>query len=189
MKWKRLDNIPEESFCRSLVTFRGRFYANFLSRQIAVIDTYSLEVTLLLHSPQKSVNYLVPSGNDELFLVELTIPRPVGGLHIDQLTLRVSRLQEKASTWVEISDLGDRVLFINELGHFSCSAKELPQDCGVSGNSIFITHGLGKLTFAYKYGVHTGNAEDDLNCWRYSRENRVMRLHTSFSFIALMVGR
>ncbi|KAL1207151.1 F-box/kelch-repeat protein [Cardamine amara subsp. amara] len=186
MLWKRLDNIPK-SFCWSLVSFRGRFYATFLSSQVVVIDPYSLEVTLLLPSPQKPINYLVPSGNDELFLVEVTI-LPIGGLDFDQLTLRVCRLDEEAGKWDEISDLGDRVLFINALGNFSCSAKDLPHDCGVSGNSILITHGPDKFTFAYKYGVHTtGNAEDDLNCWRYSRENHVMKLNTSFPVIAIQV--
>ncbi|KAL1221314.1 F-box/kelch-repeat protein [Cardamine amara subsp. amara] len=188
MRWKQLENVPK-SFCWSLVTFRGKFYANFLSKQIVVIDPYSLEVTLLLPSPQKPVNHLVPSGNDKLFLVEVTF-LPIVGLDFDQLILRVSRLDEEAGKWIEISDLGDRVLFINELGNFSCSAKELPHDCGVSGNSILITHGgSDKLTFAYKYGVHTGNAEDDLNCWRYSRENRVMKPNTSFPVIALQVER
>lgn len=44
MRWKRLENIAE-ALCSDLVTFRGRFYAAFLTRKIVVIDPYSLEVS------------------------------------------------------------------------------------------------------------------------------------------------
>lgn len=37
----------------------------------------------------------------------------------------------------------------------------------------------GYMTFAYKYGVHTGKEDDELNIWRFSRENRVTILNTS----------
>ncbi|CAF2278934.1 unnamed protein product [Brassica napus] len=77
------------------------------------------------------------------------------------------------------SDLGDRVLFIRQQGNVSCSAKELPDGCGVSGNSILFTNELDNGTYVYKYGVDTGREEDDLNCWRFSGENRVTILSTS----------
>ncbi|KFK32614.1 hypothetical protein AALP_AA6G266900 [Arabis alpina] len=79
-----------------------------------------------------------PSGNDELFLVEKGIPI-VGLLTfpiVSLLTFRVSRLDEKAGKWVEVTDLGDRVLFIGHLGNVSCSAKELPDGCGGSKASL-----------------------------------------------------
>ncbi|CAA7047921.1 unnamed protein product [Microthlaspi erraticum] len=49
--------------------------------------------------------------------------------------------------------------------------KELPDGCGVSGDSVVFTDEPGNATYSYKYGVDTGRAEDDLNFWRYSREN------------------
>ncbi|KAL1221455.1 F-box/kelch-repeat protein [Cardamine amara subsp. amara] len=181
MKWKRLEGVPE-ALCSDLVTFRGRFYAAFLTKHIFLIDPYSLEVTLLLPSPQKSLNYLVASGNDELFLVEVSVP-PYDVLDFSRFICIVSRLDEKAGKWVEISDLGDRVLFIGHLGNVCCSAKELPDGCGVTGNSILFTN---EPTFAYKYGVPTGNAEDDLNCWRASRKNSV-RIITRSPVVALQI--
>ncbi|KAG7571989.1 F-box domain [Arabidopsis suecica] len=184
MRWKPLKNVLGTT-CNNLVTFRGRFYATFTSMKTVVIDPYSLEVTLLLPSPENPVHYLVPSGNDELFLVESTFHSS----DISQLTYRVSRLDEKAGTWVEVKDLGDRVLFVGNLGKFSCSAKELPRGCGLSGNSILFTDLRGNVIFPYKYGVHTGNPEDDLNCWRPARENSVVILNTSFPVMTLRVER
>ncbi|KAG7567610.1 hypothetical protein ISN45_Aa04g004640 [Arabidopsis thaliana x Arabidopsis arenosa] len=183
MKWKRLENVPY-AICSDLVTFRGRFYASFLSRKTFVIDPYSLEVTLLMPSPHKQLNYLVASGNDELFLVEVTIPN-FEVIDFSRFTCIVSRLDEEAGKWVEVTDLEDRVLFIGLFGNVSCSAKELPDGCGVSGNSILFTN---EPTFPYKYGLHTGSTEDDLNCWRSTRENRVMILNTS-PVLALQVER
>ncbi|CAL9233771.1 unnamed protein product [Arabidopsis halleri] len=131
MRWKQLKNIPHD-LCKDVLTFRGRFYATFISGKIVAIDPYSLEVTLLLPSPEVSTAPdLIPSGNDELFLV---VPTDVNG----QSVYRVSRLDEKADKWVKVTDLGERVLFIGgHLGKFCCSAEELPHD--LKGNLIAFT--------------------------------------------------
>ncbi|CAA0360985.1 unnamed protein product [Arabidopsis thaliana] len=102
-----------------------------------------------------------------------------------RFTCIVSRLDEKGGKWVEVTDLGNRVFFIGYFGNVSCSAKELPDGCGLSGNSILFTN---EPTFAYKYGLHTRSADDDLNCWRATRENRVMILNTS-PVLAIQVER
>ncbi|KAG7567600.1 F-box domain [Arabidopsis thaliana x Arabidopsis arenosa] len=180
MRWMLLEKYSIAS-CSDLITFRGRFYAAFLNHDIFVIDPYSLEATPLMPSELLdcgSVNDLVPCGNDELFLVEKIIPR-TGVLYFSRLTLRVSRLDEEAGKWVEVNEIGDRLLVIGNLGNVCYSAKELPDGCGLSGNSIVFTHGPGNVTYSYKYGVHTGREEDNLNCWRYSREKRVTILSTS----------
>ncbi|CAA7013911.1 unnamed protein product [Microthlaspi erraticum] len=171
MKWKLLEK-PPRSTCSSLVTFRGRFYASFFNGTSVVIDPYSLDVTKLMHSPHQDIyNHLVPSGNDELFLVEQ---------NGSQLTLRVSRLDEEAGKWVVVTHVGDRVLFISGgvFGNFCCSAKELPDGCGMSGNSMEFTDVVSG-TYSYKYGVDTGRGEDGRKGWRPSRENRVKVLSTS----------
>ncbi|KAG7572526.1 hypothetical protein ISN44_As09g008860 [Arabidopsis suecica] len=72
----------------------------------------------------------------------------------------VNGLDEEAGKWVEVSDIGDRLLVIGDLGNVCCSTKELPDGCGLSGNSIVFTHGPGNVTYSYKYGVHTGREED-----------------------------
>ncbi|CAH8263422.1 unnamed protein product, partial [Arabidopsis lyrata] len=147
MKWKRLENVPY-AICSDLVTFRGRFYASFLSRNTFLIDPYSLEVTLLMPSPQKPLNYRVAFGNDELFLVEVTIPN-FDVIDFSRFTCIVSRLDEEGGKWVEVTDLGNHVFFIGHFGNVSCSAKELPDGCGLSGNSILFTN---EPIYAYKYG-------------------------------------
>ncbi|CAA0370723.1 unnamed protein product [Arabidopsis thaliana] len=163
MRWIRLEK-PSTASCKELFTFRGRFYATFFNGDKFVIDPSSLEATPL--TPHIDSNFLVPSGNEELFLVKT-----------DFLRCRVSRLDEEAAEWVEVSDLGDRVLFLGgHLGNFYCSAKELPHGCGLTGDSILFTVGSRNVTYPYKYGVHTNKrkAEDNINCWRSSRENRVL---------------
>ncbi|ESQ46479.1 hypothetical protein EUTSA_v10000460mg, partial [Eutrema salsugineum] len=155
--------------CSDIVTFRGRFYVDFLNGDTFVFDPYCLEATPLMPSEIPncgSSNFLVPCGNDELFLVQKIIPRLMRNtdvLYFSRLTLTVSRLDEEACEWVEVSDLGNRVLFIGQLGNVSCSGNELPDGCGLSGNSVLTTYGPGNVTYSYRYGVETGREEDDLN--------------------------
>ncbi|CAA7033101.1 unnamed protein product [Microthlaspi erraticum] len=92
---------------------------------------------------------------------------------------RVSRLDdEEDGKWVEVTDLGDRVLFIGRFGNVCCSVKELPDGCGLSRNSLLFTNGPESVSYLYKYGVDTGNVEDDLCFWILSRENPVTFLST-----------
>ncbi|EOA28603.1 hypothetical protein CARUB_v10024823mg [Capsella rubella] len=187
MRWMWLKDVSDAT-CKDLVTFRGKFYASFLNGDIVVIDPYSLEVFLPLmpSQPLNSSNYLVPAGDDELFLVEKIITR-YGELNFSQFACRVSRLDEEAGKWVVVSELGGRVFFIGHFGNVCCSAKELPNGCGVSGNSIFFTNEGGSVTYSYKYGVHTGRAEDSLGFWSLSSENRVMIFNRS-PVVALWIG-
>ncbi|CAN7136851.1 unnamed protein product [Brassica rapa subsp. narinosa] len=100
----------------------------------------------------------------------------------------VSKLDDEAGKWVEVSDVGGRVLFIGYPGNVSCCAKELPDGSGLSGNSLLFTGGPGNVTYSYKYGVNTGREEDDLSFWRFSGENRVTIINTS-PVVALQVER
>ncbi|KAL1197923.1 F-box/kelch-repeat protein [Cardamine amara subsp. amara] len=178
MKWIRLEKTSRAD-CSDIVTFRGKFYVVFINGDVFVIDPYSLEATPLRPLDRLiSQNNLVPSGNDELFLVERIIVRG-SVLCFSKLACRVSRLDEKASEWLVVTDLGDRVLLIGQPGNSSSSAKEFPDGCGVSGNSMFFTNEPFNETYPYKYGVDTGNPEDDLNFWRSSRETDVTILNTS----------
>ncbi|CAA7033031.1 unnamed protein product [Microthlaspi erraticum] len=190
MKWKLLENVPVES-CWDLVTFRGQFYASFCNGSIVVIDPFSLDVTLTIPSslPSVLINWLVPCGNDELFLVEIIGPPTFEFEDFSQLPCRVSRLDEEAGKWVVVAHVGDRVLFIHygDMGNVCCSAKELPDGCGVTGNSIVITDEPGRVTYLYKYGVDTGNAEDDLSFWRSPRDTCVRTISRSPMYYHLRV--
>ncbi|EOA27126.1 hypothetical protein CARUB_v10023226mg [Capsella rubella] len=187
MKWMRVEKASRAD-CKHIVTFRGKFYAVFINGDVSVIDPYSLEATPLRPSDRlSSQNYLVPSGNDELFLVERIIVRG-SVIEFSKLACRVSRLDEETGKWVVVTDLGDRVLLIGQLGNSSCSAKELPDGCGVSGNSMLFINEIFNETYSYKYGVDTGNAEDNLNLWRSSKETSVTILNTS-PMVALRIDR
>ncbi|XP_013631674.1 PREDICTED: F-box/kelch-repeat protein At1g64840-like [Brassica oleracea var. oleracea] len=184
MRWMEVDNCSRAD-CIDIVTFRGKFYPVFTNGDVFAIDPYTLETTPL-RPPQIAgcgrLNYLVPYGDDELYLVERIIVRN-GVLSFANMACRVSVLDEEAGEWVVVSDLGDRVLLIGQLGNSSgnsaCSAKELPEGCGVSGSSMLFINEMFHETFPYKYGVDTGSPEDDLNVWRCSRETRVTTLNKS----------
>ncbi|CAA7032987.1 unnamed protein product [Microthlaspi erraticum] len=169
MKWKLLENVPKKP-CTSLATFRGRFYASFYDRTSVVIDPDSLDVTLLIHSELVGFyKHLVPSGIDELFLVEEFLTTPAA--------CRVSRLDEETGKWVVVTDIGGRVLLIDQdWENVCCSAKELPDCCGLSGNSIVITGEPENVANTFRY---EGVEEDDLKFWTVSREKRVTVLSTS----------
>ncbi|CAH8335702.1 unnamed protein product [Eruca vesicaria subsp. sativa] len=184
MSWTELDGCSRAD-CSDIVTFRGKFYAVFINGDVFAIDPYTLE-TKPLRPPVipgcVRHNYLVPYGDDELYLVERIISRD-RVLSFTKSACRVSVLDEEAGEWIVVSDLGDRVLFIGQpgksSGNCSCSAKELPDGCGLSGSSILFINEIFDETFPYKYGVDTGNPEDDLNVWRCSRETRVTILNKS----------
>ncbi|KAL0741172.1 hypothetical protein Bca4012_082685 [Brassica carinata] len=184
MTWRQLDNTSRAD-CKDIVTFRGKFYAVFLNGDVFAIDPYTLETTPLRPTEIPGCgrcNYLVPYGDDELYLVERIIVRS-GVLSFTNQACRVSVLDAEAGQWVVVSDLGDRVLLIgkpgNCSGNSSCSAKELPHGCGVSGSSMLFINEIFDVTYPYKYGVDTGNPEDDFNVWRCSRETRVTILNKS----------
>ncbi|KAJ4902891.1 F-box/kelch-repeat protein [Raphanus sativus] len=182
MKWKPV--MQFEPPLRDIVTFRRMFYATVQNKSMTMmhafrIDPFSLHVTPMISLRAGSLKYLVPCGNDdELFMVEKFISLSYA-FNYKQIICIVGRLHKETGRWVEVNDLGDRVLFIGRFGNVSCSAKELPDGCGVSGDSILFTNELDNGTYAYKYGVDTGRVEDNPNCWRFSGENRVTILSTS----------
>ncbi|CAH8363736.1 unnamed protein product [Eruca vesicaria subsp. sativa] len=191
MKWIGIEEFSDDTFYE-VVAFRGMFYASFVTAGVFVLDPYLMEVTPLMPSPPLqhaiNINNLVKCGDDddELFLVEKFYPFPDPTIiDFGLFNCRVSRLDEKAGKWVAVSDLGGRVLFIGHFGNVCCLGKELPDGCGLSGNSIVYTSERGRVTFAYKY---TRGEGDGLGIWRLSREFRVSILSTS-PVVALRVER
>lgn len=163
-RWMEVDNCSRAD-CKDIVTFRGKFYAVFINGDVFAIDPYTLETTPLRPPDITGCgrqNYLVPYGDDELYLVERIIVRN-SVLSFTKMACRVSVLDEEAGEWVVVSDLGDRVLLIgkpgNSSGNSACSAKELPEGCGVSGSSMLFINEIFDETFPYKYGVDTGNPD------------------------------
>lgn len=70
MSWMRLDTTSSAD-CWDIVTFRGKFYAVFTNGDVFEIDPYTLETTPLRPTEIvecRTVNYLVPYGDDELYL-------------------------------------------------------------------------------------------------------------------------
>ncbi|CAN7060382.1 unnamed protein product [Brassica rapa subsp. trilocularis] len=134
MRWRRFQTLSTAT-CDDLVIFRGRFYSLFVNGDVFGFDPYFLELTPLVRLEllnSASSTSLVPSGDDELFLVEQIIPLNGNALDFDRLTLRVCMLDVEAGQWVVVKDIGDRVFIIGDLGTVSCSAVELPDGCETS---------------------------------------------------------
>ncbi|CAF2090065.1 unnamed protein product [Brassica rapa] len=177
-KWVQLRGVP--SFrCTALVTFRGRFYASFFyDKEILAIHPYSLVAVRLI--PQNftcEITYLIPAGDDELFLVKKN--KPYNG----PVTCTVSRLEGLG--WAEVDDIGDRVLFLGEDHANVCfSANQLPDGCGMTGNSILFSAPPGDETYFCKYGPPEVPKENVVGEWRSSRESRVKFIdsHEAYAF-------
>lgn len=73
---------------------------HLFSRKTVVIDPHSLEVTDLMPLPQRNLFFLVPSGDDELFLVEVMVPG-CEELDFNRFICNVSRLDTEACKWVK----------------------------------------------------------------------------------------
>lgn len=174
-KWVPLPGVPSSS-CTALVTFRGRFYASFSDERIYVIHPYSLVAVRLLMPPNftDGSNHLITAGDDELFLVKKKTP--ITG----PVTCRVCRLV--GLKWVEVDELGDRVLFVGKEANVCCSANQLPDGCGVTGDSILFTKRAGEDTYLYKYGPPEVPNENVVGEWRSSRESRVKFLDSQEAF-------
>ncbi|KAF2602070.1 hypothetical protein F2Q70_00027805 [Brassica cretica] len=155
MKWKLVMGFKAPS-SENIVTFRGMFYVTIRASMTTIYNRSFLVAPNSRVAPESCglANISVSCGNDEeLFMVKksslILMYQILVGSHAEQQ------------------------------GNVSCSAKELPDGCGVSENSILFTNELDNGTYVYKYGVDTGREEDDLNCWRFSGENRVTILSTS----------
>lgn len=193
-RWVGLERFSDDTFYE-VVAFRDRFYAAFVTAGVCVFDPYSFDVAPLFPSPpleEPPFSNFVRSGDgdgddDELFLVEKFYPFPEPTvIDFNLFKCRVSRLDEKAGKWVTVSDLGGRVLFIGRFGNVCCSGEELPDGCGVSGDSILYTNELGGVTFAFKYSGGGGDGVPGV--WRLSRDYRVSILSHS-PVVALRVER
>ncbi|CAH8342864.1 unnamed protein product [Eruca vesicaria subsp. sativa] len=146
-KWVRLRGVPS-SPCTALVTFRGRFYASFLGKDIYVIHPYSLvAVRLIRPNFIEGSNHLITAGADELFLVKKSTP------NTGPVTCRVSR-----------------------------QANQLPDGCGVTGNSILFPKRAGDETYFYEYGLPEVPKENVVAEWRSSRERRVKFLDSQGAY-------
>ncbi|KAG2286286.1 hypothetical protein Bca52824_045890 [Brassica carinata] len=128
MRWMRLKETSDASCCH-LVAFRGGFMQP-LSTGLLHFRSLFLKRTPFTPLPLlRSSKYLVQAGDDELLLVEKFNPFPDAEiLDFNRFTCRVSRLDNEADKWVEITDLGDRVLFIRDSGNFCCSLRSFPMD-------------------------------------------------------------
>jgi hypothetical protein len=108
--------------------FKGRIYAvEEDSGKTVTIRPEDLSVQLVADEAciGGDIQFLVESEG-ELLLVDITVDNLCSDSHFkNALTIDVFMLDEKEKEWVELTSLGDRVLFFGNECSFSASASDL----------------------------------------------------------------
>eukprot|EP00261_Vitis_vinifera_P017245 XP_010646838.1 PREDICTED: F-box protein SKIP23-like [Vitis vinifera] len=144
-KWSLIDDGAEKSHFDDVIYYKGRFYAIDYIGRIVVIDVDSLKATELaspVHGSRGNHRHFVESFG-ELFLVDKYVVTfcnnysdivsvvPDYPVHFE-----VFKFIEEEQKWDWVSDIGDRVLFVDDDRTFSLSSTDFP---GFKGNCVYFT--------------------------------------------------
>ncbi|XP_051131662.1 F-box protein SKIP23-like [Andrographis paniculata] len=152
-KWNVIDYLP--SPYDDVILWKGNFYAVDNSGKLVFVDCENLNVNTIADSIFGGDKKFIVESNKELLLVDMYLsigPADDSGLievlefyedfdrFMSERTVKfkVFRLDESVG-WIEINDLGDRMLFLGENCTFSAAAAEIFPDGGHRGNCIFFT--------------------------------------------------
>ncbi|KAH7848661.1 hypothetical protein Vadar_005855 [Vaccinium darrowii] len=174
-RWTPLVGHQHNSY-RDLINFKGKVYATNLYGESLIIDS-SLNIRVFssfessLNNPVGDKKHLVESCG-ELWLLD----RNLRGLshnvwHYPDIYLmfymryqkkeiwfKASKLNEEEQKWVEVPDLGDRILFAGRDCSFSVSATDF-EGCNCKGNCVFFMNSCSNFH---------GNYHDDYDALRGS---------------------
>lgn len=148
----RWSTIPHTSLpYDDVILFEGEFYAVDNSGATFLVESQD-EVTLMAEPVFGGDKKILMEFNGELLLVDmyLTIDSeenfsldgepPEGILHEKTVGFKVFKLGGDGNkNWIEVHDLGDKMLFLGENCSFSASASDFS---GCKGNCIFFTDGF-----------------------------------------------
>ncbi|CAL5402324.1 hypothetical protein CsSME_00025696 [Camellia sinensis var. sinensis] len=197
-RWTIIDDFP--SPYDDVIVFDGKFYAvDNTGRTVAVnVNSSSSSdstpiVDLIAHSVFGGDKKILVKSGAELLLVDTYLSvGPEDDLAFDEgfefyeefdcytnertVRFKVFRLDRSEQKWVELENLGDRMLFLGDNCTFSASASEFS---GCKGNCIFFTDNyfyLGREEDDVPKGrgvgvfdLETGNIVSLANCPGYSK--------------------
>uniref|UniRef100_A0A2P2QLI9 F-box protein SKIP23-like n=1 Tax=Rhizophora mucronata TaxID=61149 RepID=A0A2P2QLI9_RHIMU len=146
-KWHIIQDMP--SPYDDVIVYGGKFYAVDITGRTVVVGfdaVLDFAANPIFGGDKK---YLVKSEG-ELLLVDmyLSIDTSEGSLDVEveflehfaqymserTVRFKVFKLVEESQSWIEVKNLGDRVLFLGDDSTFSASASDFP---GCNGNCIF----------------------------------------------------
>lgn len=131
-----IDDIP--SPCDDLVFFNGDFYAVDKTGRTVVVAIGSPPVlSLVADSVFGGGKKSLVESNGELLMVDTYFDVVVHGIMGKAVSFKVFKLDQIRHVWVEVDNLGDRILFLGEKSSFSAAASEF---CGCAGNCIYYTN-------------------------------------------------
>ncbi|KAL5714530.1 hypothetical protein ACHQM5_016477 [Ranunculus cassubicifolius] len=133
----------EGTIFHDLVCFQGEFYAVDSNGTVYLLDLSDKSKVVKIANPPEALlevesfrqSYLVESEN-ELLLVYRYFKKPRGTPFCSTSYFTAYKLALSNSTWSQMSDLTEQVLFLGTNCSFSLSARDYPS---CRGNSIYFT--------------------------------------------------
>lgn len=155
-KWRLIEDLPSPSPYDDVILTKGKFYAVDYTGKIVLVNTADLTVSHIANSIFGGDKKFLVDSDGELLLVDMYLSvGPADNLGFNEgfqfyeefdcfmsertVKFKVFRLDEEAGKWIEITDLGDKMLFLGDNCTFSASAAEIFGDNRIKGNCIFFT--------------------------------------------------
>ncbi|KAK4401348.1 F-box protein SKIP23 [Sesamum angolense] len=153
-KWRVIDDLP--SPYDDVILREGRFYAVDNTGRVVLVNSLDFNVSLVANSIFGGDKKFLVDSDGELLLVDMYLSvGPADDLGFNEgfefyeefdcfmsertVKFKVFRLDENVGKWVELTDLGDRLLFLGDNCTFSARASEIFCDDRCRGNCIFFT--------------------------------------------------
>ncbi|XP_073124968.1 F-box protein SKIP23-like [Henckelia pumila] len=147
-KWRVIDDLP--SPYDDVIFREGKLYAADDSGRLVLVNYVDLTVDVVANSVFGGDKKFLVDLDGELLLVDMYLNTGSENkmdfdewfqfydccMHERTSKFRVFRLDEITGTWIEVSDLGDIVLFLGENSNLSVNASDL----SCKGNCIIFTN-------------------------------------------------
>lgn len=153
-KWRLIDDLP--SPYDDVILWGGSFYAVDNTGRIVFVNTEDLNVSVVANSIFGGDKKFLVEHDGELLLVDMYLSvEPADDLGFNEglefyeefdsfmsertVKFKVFRLDGEAEKWIEMTDLGDKMLFLGDNCAFLASAAETFGDEKCRGNCILFT--------------------------------------------------
>lgn len=153
-KWRLINDLP--SPYDDVILRKGRFYAVDNTGRLVLVNVVDLTVSVAANSIFGGDKKFLVDSDGELLLVDMYLSvGPADDLGYNEgfefyeefdcfmsertMKFKVFRLDENVGKWIDMSDLGDKMLFLGDNCTFTASASEIFSDDMCKGNCIFFT--------------------------------------------------
>lgn len=174
---KRLTVIDDDrlSSFDDLIFFDGEFYAiDKAGRTVVLVIGSPPVLSLIAVSESDGSKKSLVESNGELLMVDTYFDNGIHEKIKRVVRFRVFKLDRIGGMWIEIENLGDRILFLGEKSAFSAAASEFSGcqgNCIYYSNSFFFLNGQEDEAFTGIgiFNLENGNTETLSSSPDYSR--------------------